>query len=247
MEETIDLKDLFLTLKKRFILILLVGLITAGVVGVVSYFWITPVYQATSQILVNQGDKDSEAFDVNAVRTNIEMINTYSVIIKSPAIIEKVINKLDLNKTVNQVNNNVSINSQNNSQVFSIAVKDSNPKEAARIVNTISETFQQEIPSIMNVNNVSILSKAKVGKHAVPIEPNPLINSVIGLIAGLIAGAGIAFLLEFFDNTIKDEQDIEKILDLPILGVISSIENTKNAGEMKKSKSKSIGSETVES
>lgn len=73
------------------------------------------------------------------------MINTYSVIIKSPAILGKVIGELDLGQSVDQLSEKITINSQENSQVFSLTVQDSNPTKAVEIANTVSETFQKEI------------------------------------------------------------------------------------------------------
>ncbi|MGP4079210.1 YveK family protein [Pseudalkalibacillus sp. R45] len=220
MEETISLKEIFLTLQKRLKLILLITLVATAISGLVSYFLLTPIYQSSSQILVNQTNTEQQSFDINQVRTNVEMINTYRVIIKSPAILEQVINELDLDMSVSQLTNSITVNSEQNSQVFSISVEHPDPFTAVNIVNTIGDTFQKEIPQIMNVDNVSILSKAEVPENPSPVNPKPLLNMAIALVVGLMAGVGLAFLLEYLDNTIKTEQDIESLLDMPVIGVV---------------------------
>jgi capsular polysaccharide biosynthesis protein len=106
-------------------------------------------------------------------------------------------------------------------------VQDPNAKVAAQIANKTAEVFKEEISDIMNVNNVSILAKADVTENPSPIKPRPLLNVAIAMIVGLMASFGLAFLLEYFDNTIKNEQDVEKILGLPILGVIAMIDDQK--------------------
>ncbi|MDV7767101.1 YveK family protein [Peribacillus sp. CSMR9] len=222
MEETISIKDIFKTLKKRWKLIMLLTLIAALISGSISYFVLTPVYQSSTQILVNQKQSENQ-LDSTQIRSNIDMINTYSVIIKSPAILEKVIEKLELDQSVDQLSEKITINSQENSQVFSLTVQDSNPTKAVEIANTISATFQKEIKDIMNVDNVSILAKAEIKDNPAPVKPNPLLNIAIAVVVGLMAGVGLAFLLEYMDNTIKDEDDIEKLLELPILGSIQKI------------------------
>ncbi len=117
----------------------------------------------------------------------------------------------------------ISVVSEKNSQVVSITVQDENPGVAVDIANTIANVFKTEIATIMNVDNVSILSKAVVAENPDPIKPRPVLNMAIALVVGLMAGVGLAFLLEYLDNTIKTEQDIEKLLELPVLGAIAII------------------------
>ncbi|WP_285765484.1 Wzz/FepE/Etk N-terminal domain-containing protein [Peribacillus sp. SI8-4] len=229
MEETISIADIFKTLKKRWKLIMLLTLVAALISGTISFFVLTPVYQSSTQILVNQKQSENP-LDSTQIRSNIDMINTYSVIIKSPAILEKVIDKLALDQSVEQLSEIITINSQENSQVFSLTVQDSKPSEAVQIANTISETFQKEIKNIMNVDNVSVLAKAEVKENPTPVKPNPALNIAIAIVVGLMAGVGLAFLLEFMDNTIKDEKDIETLLELPLLGSIQKISNVHNKG-----------------
>lgn len=226
MEETISIKDIFKTLKKRWKLIMLLTLIAALISGTISYFLLTPVYQSSTQILVNQKQSENQ-LDSTQIKSNIDMINTYSVIIKSPAILEKVIDELEIDQSVDQLSQKITINSQENSQVFSLTVQDSNSAKAVEIANTVSSIFQKEIKDIMNVDNVTVLAKAEIKENPTPVKPNPLLNIAIAIVVGLMAGIGLAFLLEYMDNTIKDEDDIERLLELPILGSIQKISQHK--------------------
>ncbi|CAH0236774.1 putative capsular polysaccharide biosynthesis protein YwqC [Peribacillus frigoritolerans] len=205
---------------------MLLTLLAALISGSISYFLLTPVYQSSTQILVNQKQSENQ-LDSTQIKSNIDMINTYSVIIKSPAILEKVIDDLELEQSVDQLSQKITINSQENSQVFSLTVQDSNPSKAVEIANAVSGTFQKEIKDIMNVDNVSILAKAEVKENPVPVKPSPLLNIAIAVVVGLMAGIGLAFLLEYMDNTIRDEKDIETLLDLPLLGSIQKISQHK--------------------
>jgi capsular polysaccharide biosynthesis protein len=228
MEETISLKDLLQTLKKRLNLILTITLLAILVSGVISYFFLTPIYQSSTQLLVNQSKNEQTMYNYNEVQTNLQLINTYNVIIKSPAILDLVIKELKLDMSTGELNNKVTVASEKNSQVVNISVQDPNAKRAANIANKTAEVFTREISQIMNVDNVSILAKAQVGEKQSPIKPKPLLNIAIALVVGLMAGVGLAFLLEYFDNTIKTEQDIEKLLSMPVLGVITTITETRD-------------------
>lgn len=224
MEETISLKELFGTMRKRLSLILIIAFTAMLVSGVVSYYFLTPIYQASTQMLVNQQKNDQAAYNPGEVQTNLQLINTYNVIIKSPAILEIVIKNLDLDMSVTELNGKITVGSESESQVVTVSVQDSDAERATEIANEIASVFKSEIVKIMNVDNISILAKAELAENQAPIKPQPLLNVAIALVVGLMAGVGLAFLLEYFDNTIKNEQDIEKILGLPVLGVIAIID-----------------------
>ncbi|WHY00427.1 Wzz/FepE/Etk N-terminal domain-containing protein [Neobacillus sp. DY30] len=227
MEETISLKELLTTLKKRLVMIILITM-TAGLVsGVISYFFLTPIYQASTQILVNQAKNEPTIYSPSEVQTNLQLINTYNVIIKSSPILDKVITQLDLDMTAEQLKGKITVGSEKDSQVVNVSVQDPDPNMAADIANKTVEVFQSEIVNLMNVDNVKIFAPATVSENQAPIKPQPLLNVAIALVVGLMAAVGLAFLLEYFDNTIKNEQDIEKILELPILGVIAQIDDQK--------------------
>jgi capsular polysaccharide biosynthesis protein len=225
MEETISLKELLDTLKKRILLILAITLTAVMVSGIVSFFFITPIYQASTQILVNKSNSDQGNYNPAELQTSLQLINTYMVIMKSPAILNLVIEEMDLDMTSSQLSEKITVGSEKDSQVMNISVQDEDANRAAAIANTVARVFKEE--NIMKVDNISILASAVVMDGQSPIKPQPLLNIAIAIVVGLMAGVGLAFLLEYFDNTVKNEQDVEKNLGLPILGVISVIEEAK--------------------
>ncbi|HEY4554636.1 MAG TPA: YveK family protein [Bacillaceae bacterium] len=222
MEETISLRDLMQTLRKRFNLIVLITVAAVAISGVISYFILTPIYQSSTQLLVNQAKSDQPIYNPAEIQTNLQLIETYNVIMKSRAILDEVVDELDLDMTTSELDSKITVQSEKGSQVVNVIVQDPNPQRAAQIANKVAEVFQEKIVSIMNVDNVSILAKAEVG--ASPVKPQPLLNIAIAFVVGAMAGLGLAFLLEYLDNTIKTEQDVEKFLGLPVLGAIAIFE-----------------------
>ncbi|MFD1334557.1 YveK family protein [Oceanobacillus iheyensis] len=225
MEETISLKEIFEVIKKRLLLIFTFILVAALAAAIISYFVMTPKYENSSQFIVNQSNQEqANQFTQTDIRTNVEIINTYNVIIKSPAILDTVATELQLDLTSSQLSEKISVASEENSQVVTVTATDPDPLLATDIANTTVQVFQDEIPDIMNVDNVSVLSQAELADEPSPVAPNPILNIAIAMVLGAMVGVGIAFLLEYLDNTIKTEQDIEKQLNIPVLGVISHMD-----------------------
>ncbi|MGG0031202.1 Wzz/FepE/Etk N-terminal domain-containing protein [Priestia megaterium] len=229
MEETISLRDLFAVLRKRLWLIVLITIVAATVSAVISFFVLTPVYQSKTQILVNQAKSDEQLYNMQAVQTNIQLINTYNDIITSPVILDKVIKELKLDGSGQSLSGKIQVINAKDSQVAQIVVQDTNAKRATDIANTTASVFQKEVPKIMNVDNVKVLSKATVGESSSPVKPQPLLNVAIAIVVGLMLGIGLSFLLEYLDNTVKTEQDIENILELPVMGVVTTIKDVPKA------------------
>jgi capsular polysaccharide biosynthesis protein len=57
----------------------------------------------------------------------------------------------------------------------------------------------------------------------VPLKPIPLRVWLGSIIAGLILGAGLTLLREYFDSSVHDERDLRDTLDVPILGSVARI------------------------
>ncbi|EEL48463.1 YveK family protein [Bacillus mycoides] len=243
MEETISLKELFAILRKRLVMILAITIGAALVSAIVSFYFITPIYQTSTQILVNQ-KKQEGIVQPGEIQTSLQLTNTYKVIVKSPVILDQVKEKLKLNMSTGALNSKISVGNEKDSQVMVVAVQDKDPKLARDIANTTAEVFQSEIAKIMSVDNVTILSKAEVTDGQAPIKPNKMLNVAIAFVVGLMASVGLAFLLDYLDNTMKKEEDIEKLLGVPVLGVVSRMEETGPAsGNL--SSTKRVGGHTI--
>lgn len=226
MEETISLKEIFEVIKKRFMLIIACILGAVLIAAVVSFFVITPIYQSTSQFIVNQSNQNtSEEMQVDSgtIRANVELINTYNVIITSSAILDEVIESLDLPYNASTLADKIQVSSEQDSQVVAVTVKDPDPMVATDIANATVAVFQEEIYDLMNVDNVQVLSEAVTSANQAPVDPNPTLNIAIALVLGAMIGVGVAFLLEYFDTTLKTEEDIEKKLGITLVGVVSTM------------------------
>lgn len=247
MEETISLKELFYILKKRLAMILVIAFGAAIVSAIISFFFMTPIYQSSTQILVNQKKQEGAMIQAGEIQTNIQLTNTYKVIIKSPVVLDQVNEKLNLNMTAQALTGKINVANEKDSQVISVTAEDKDPKLARDIANATADVFKGEVAKIMNVDNVTVLSKAEVAENQSPIKPTPMLNVAIAFVVGLMASVGLAFLLEYLDNTVKKEEDVENLLGLPVLGIVARMdEETANvkshAPSSRKVRGQTIGS-----
>ncbi|MDN6721610.1 MAG: capsule biosynthesis protein CapA, partial [Staphylococcus equorum] len=152
------------------------------------------------------------------VQSNIQLVNTYSEIVKSPRIIDNVSKEFDRKYSSSEILGMLTVTNQAESQVLNIDVVSKNGNDSEKVANKIAEVFSDEVPDIMSVDNVSILSKAD--DTATQVAPKPLVNLVIGLVIGLAIALLMIFIKEMFDKRIKTEEDVENELEIPVLGSI---------------------------
>lgn len=227
MIEEINMRKIVGILRKRILLILTIMLFSVGLAAVISYYLLTPTYQTSTQLLVNQEQSGTVQLTNQGIQTDLQLISTYSSVIKSPLILTKVIERLNLSTTVKELNEKITVNSSQDSQIIDILVEHESSRSAVSIANTTAEVFQSEIQGLMKVDNVQILWPAEETLNPAPIKPNPLLNMIAAAAIGLIIGIGTSFILAYMDMTIKDETDVEEILELPLLGVISQFAEQK--------------------
>lgn len=219
MENTLDLSKFMNAIKKNWKLIVLLPIILMLISLLVTVFLMKPKYEANTQVLVNQKEKNSELM-AQEVQSNIQLVNTYSEILKSPRIIEDVAKK-NSKYSAEDIKSMLTVTTQAQSQILNVNVKNGSKKDAEKVANDIASVFSKDMPKIMNVDNVSVLSKAN--GTATKVSPILIQNLAIGLILGIIIAMMIVVLKELFDRRIRTEEDVKRELNIPVLGSIQKL------------------------
>lgn len=218
-ENTVEFTRILQIIKKNLWLLILLPIIFLLLSVVLTFFVLKPQYQASTQVLVNQ-KKETKNVAVQEVQGNIQLVNTYAEILKSPRILDKV--SKDYNKYSSEtLNKMVNVKTQANSQILNINVTDYNKKVSENIANKVANVFKDDMPHIMNVDNVSILATAN--GTAEKVSPKTSVNLIIGLFVGLVLAIFIIALKEMLDKRIKSEEDVERELNVPVLGSIPKL------------------------
>ena len=216
--ETIDLKELFEYYKSKFgIVILFVALV--GILGCLYGLFIQkPMYKSSTSIVLISEAKDNSQLTYNDVSVNQNLVSTYSEIVKSKRVLGQVINNLNLNYTYGALSDNIEVSSVTGTQIIKITVTDENSKTAMKVANEIGKVFAKEIPKLYNISNVNILDTAEVAPSAYNV--NITKQSAISLLAGLVLGLGVVFVMYYFDRSVKNASQIEDKLKLPVLATV---------------------------
>ena len=219
MEETIDLREYFGIIKKRFWIIALITTIAIVVSGAISFFVLTPVYEAKSTLIVNT-EKNEETQMITGDQFNVtqKLAVTYGEIIKSRSVLDDVIKNLKLDDEYEELVKNVTVSPVKDTQIISISVQDTNKEKARDIANEIPKVFKKEAKRITKANDIQVIDKAILPQS--PIKPNKMMNMAIAAVLGAMIGLFVVFLIEYLDNKLKTPQDIEKHLGLSVLGVV---------------------------
>ncbi|KKC47549.1 MULTISPECIES: YveK family protein [Paenibacillus] len=219
-----EIKHYAYIIRKRLWLIAAIVIVSCSLAATYSYWYAKPQYEASAKLLVGQvkdGGGLMSSIDLSMINSNIQLIKTYKEIIKTPRIMQIVAEQYpQLHQSAGELAGKVTVTSVNDTQVMSVTARDESFAGAANIVNAVSLVFSKEIPKLLQVDNVSILNQADPAAGAAPVAPNAKLNIVTAFALSLLAGLGLAFLLEYLDDTIKSEEDVRDALGLPVLTAI---------------------------
>ncbi|MDD7792765.1 YveK family protein [Clostridium sp. 'White wine YQ'] len=235
-----ELQEYIQLIKKRLLLIFLITLAAVFVSGVISFFVIKPTYQASISVDIGNNqvntDKNTGNQNYNDVLMYQKLVKTYSIYAKSRAVAEDVVNELKLNKTPEELNNMITATPSSDTEFLTISVKSKSSDEAKDIANQVAKSLKTVTKKIKNVDNVQLVDDAVLPSS--PISPKPFLNIGIAFILGIFISVGLVFLLEYLDNTVKDPDELEKLLELPVIGNIPLIEVKGKKGRAIETKSK---------
>ncbi|WP_142397977.1 GNVR domain-containing protein, partial [Staphylococcus simulans] len=161
-----------------------------------------------------------EQFMAQQVQSDLKLVNTYTDIIKSPNVLNEVAKNKKVKYTPEQLSKMVNVQNKTESQILNISVVSQNKNDSKLIANEVAGVFKKNIKKIMNVDNVTIISKADKGSQ---VYPKPILNSALAILLGVFVALLIVLVKEMMDKRIKSEQDVEEILNLPVLGTINKI------------------------
>lgn len=211
-EIEIDLRELFLALKKKIVWILLTTIVFAGAAGLITKFAMTPVYSSSAQLYVMSKSGISQ------------LTQDYMVIVKTRPVLEQVINDLKLDMDYKELSGKITVENPTDTRIMQITVSDKDPELAKNITQDLAEVTSKTVAEKMDVKSPTIIENAYKAEQ--PDSPSLKKNVAIGAILGFILMAAVIVIQYLMNDTILKEDDIEKYLGINTLAQLPLVKGT---------------------
>ena len=224
-EVEIDLMQLFRAMARKAWAIALAAVIFGGIALSYTKFLVTPLYKARTLLYVNNSSisvgsahLSISSGDLSAAQ---QLVDTYTVILKTRATLEEVIDRAALPYSYEQLCNMISSASMNGTEIFYIDVTSPDPKEAELIANTISVVLPEKIAGIVEGSSVRIVDYAVEPAHKA--SPSLGKNTMMGVLLGIVVSCAVIVVMELMDSQIHNSDYLMQNYDIPVLAVVPDL------------------------
>ncbi|MEG0873099.1 MAG: Wzz/FepE/Etk N-terminal domain-containing protein [Clostridia bacterium] len=227
--EEIDIKEYIYVLWKNKAYVVIAVLVGIAVGLLYASFFVKPQYESTTSLVLSKpttaAPQNGQASSItqNDILLNQKLVATYGEIVKSKSIATEVINKLELNISEENFMKCVNVSSKKDTELLEIKVRYSDSQTAADIANTLSDVFTAKVKEVYSIENVSVIDKAQPINKSVSISKIKVIS--ISVILCVLLVCFILFLKVYFANTVITQEDVEKLLELPVIAIIPKMED----------------------
>lgn len=228
MNEQISFMDIFRMILKRWWILLSIVCVCGIISFTICEYFITPMYTSSGKLFARIDTNDAEAnANITNINTATRLVSTYIEIFKTDTFLGRIADVSGLDYTAKQISNMISLSSLSETEILSVEVTCPSPTDAKILANLIMDSAQDEIDRIGHGGYVSVIDEATTPQA--PSSPNVELYIIIGVLLGVLIGVGVILIIELLDTRIKGEDDLVSRYELPILGVIPTVEpiNTK--------------------
>lgn len=224
-EETIKIEDLLEALRKRWKMIVGITLIATIIAAVVSFFLIKAKYEASTKLLIGKESSESQNLNNSDVQMYQQLVKTYSEVIRSEDLVQRAIENEELDITAETIVSGLNVAQLGTTQALKISYISTDKKLAKDVVDAVTDEFIITAKDLIKNADVSIIETVKLPES--PVSPNKKMNIAIAFLLGLMVGVGLAFLLEYMDNTFKTKEKLEDFMGIPVIGIIPDSDKNK--------------------
>ena len=218
----IDVSRLFRAVMDRAWIVAVSAAVGAALVFVWTCFFVTTMYTSAARFYVNNNSFSvggtSLSITSGDLVTSRNLVDSYIVILTGETTLEDVMDYTGIEKSFGELRSMISAESVNETEIFQVSVTSSDPVEAEMIADAITSILPRRIDTIVKGTSSVVVDVAKL--PTAPSSPNYTRNTMVGFMLGLALSVGIIVLWEYFNVTIRTEDDISQICIHPILSSV---------------------------
>ena len=223
-KKDIILTDLLMYILKKWYIVLSVVL-TAFIISII-YFKVilTPMYSSTARLYVV--NKNAQNITSSDLSLSLYLSKDYAEIILDTPILSKVHDELNGIMSIDQIKSATTVQNIENTRILEIRALTPNPDTSKKIVDSICRISQEELIEIMGLDRIKIIKEGTISNTPSNLDYRKPLS--IGILAAILLSLFIIFFMYSFDNKISTKEEIEKYLELNILGTIPYNPNKPN-------------------
>jgi len=213
-----ELSTYFRVVRQRSWILIVCPIAAAIAAGIVS-FLLPPVYEAHVALLVPPAQLLVPT-NPNVVPLNADQIlRTYASLMTERPVLQAVSAQFGLKTRPEDLANQITVTPEPNTTILDVAVRDTNPTLARDLANGLVADVIDEVNNFPNAkpgDALVVVAPAVVPDK--PVTPNKALDVAIAIAAGLMLALGLVFLLDYFDQSIKSDEDLVERLGLISVG-----------------------------
>lgn len=222
MHKNVDLKSLLQVLKKRFVMIALISVITMLAGVLFAKLLITPTYVSSVKIYVNNKVDDTDKITQGDITSSQELISTYMVFMNDNEVFQRVAEGMNGKYSANKVKSMLSFEQVGDSTFIRITAESYSPEDAQKLCSLTAENAKKIIESTAKVQNIEIYGTANTPDR--PVSPVISMYALLGFIVGFIVSYTVFYVKAFRDNTIKGKNTVIEHFDVSFFGEVPSFD-----------------------
>lgn len=216
------LLELLQLLRKHLRLVIALPLVCALVMGAYSYLFMPNTYTAsTSMYVLVKGDSTTKTSMSQDLSASQMIANDVSTLIKSDTVSKQTAEALKM-KSLRDYKITVS---ETTSRVISLTVTGEDAASTAIIANELAKNVSSVAQSVMDVQSVNVIDEAITPTS--PSGPNRIMYTAVAFLAGLFVAIAIVVLMDMLNTRVRGAEDVEELLDIPVIGRIPSMKGAK--------------------
>lgn len=230
-EMEIDLRALFAVLTDKIVWIVLAAFICAAGAFLVTKCMITPVYTSSTSVYILSKQKSEATASYSDLQTSTLLAEDCSALVKTRAVAQAVIDRLNLDMEIEDVIGSIEVsNASSSGRVLTISVTHRDPAMARQMADACREIVSQTFIETMDLQAVNTVDEADLPQF--PSNISTAKNTLIGFLAGAFICCAVVVVLFLLNDKVRTPEDVEKYLQISVLGVIPDTDEGMNTEEL---------------